>query len=299
MLAQNKGDFVLPTRLTVPDPPPSPNAARGAIGVGCWHTLSEYADISVTAPDGRALLTPEQARAADAWTFPGDRWQIQDGAIRPSGADLESVAFVGDRAWTDYTVRLRARKLRGREGFIVAWHAADNDNYFWWNIGGWGNTLARCEATEDGGREAYGPGTRFTVEPNRWYELRLEITSTRARGYIDDTLVTDVTYEPQGKTAPVVATATFDRAERSVIVKVVNAGPTPVATDVHLRGARRVEPTAAALVLSGDPKGDNTLDEPKRIAPRSETLNGIAETFRHTFPPHSLTILRLRAGPDS
>jgi alpha-L-arabinofuranosidase len=299
MLAQNKGDVVLPTTFDVPRAAASDETPRGNIGVGAWHTQAEYAEIAVTAPDGRTLLTNDGTRDAKAWTFSGGPWTVQDGAIRPAGADAETWAFIGDPGWTDYTIRLRARKLRGREGFIVIWHAADRDSYHWWNIGGWENTVARCEAADGESREPYGPSTPFTVETGRWYDLRLEVSGRRVRGFIDDKLVTEATYQPRATAAPVFATATYDRADRAVIVKFVNAGSTPVATNVNLRGAGRVEPTAASLVLAGDPRAVNTLDEPRKIAPKPETVAGISASFRHTFPPHSLTVLRLKASPGS
>ena len=39
-----------------------------------------------------------------------------------------------------------------------------------------------------------------------------------------------------------------------------------------------------------------TLDQPDRVAPQEHTVRGLSEEFRYRFPPHSLTILRLRSG---
>jgi alpha-L-arabinofuranosidase len=299
MLAQNKGDVVLSTTLDTPKVVPSNETPRGSIGVGCWHTLAEYSDISATAPDGRELLTTDQSRDSRGWAFADDPWKLQDGAIRPGDADAETWAFIGDPRWTDYTIRLRARKLRGREGFIVIWHAPDRNNYQWWNIGGWNNTVARCEAAVGGGREAYGPGTLFSVEAGRWYDLRLDVTGHRIRGFIDGKLVTDATDEPRATPTSVFATATYDNADRTVIVKFVNSGTTPVATSVNLHGVGRVEPTATAIVLAGDPTAVNTVDAPQRVTPKREIVTGMSASFRHTFPPYSLTILRLKTPPKS
>jgi alpha-N-arabinofuranosidase len=103
---------------------------------------------------------------------------------------------------------------------------------------------------------------------------------------------------PVEASSSVFATATFDKAERIVIVKVVNAGATPFDTIVNVRGVDRVEPTATAEVLAGDPTTVNTLDEPHKVAPKQETVPGASASFRHTFPPHSLTILRLKTSPN-
>lgn len=298
MLAQNKGDVVLPTRLDVRQttraaqniPPPS-----GAIGVGSWHTQNEYADITVTSPDGSRLLNADLNSGAGYWKSTGGEWRTRNNALGPVSRDAETWAITGDPNWTNYTVHLRARKLGGREGFIVLWHAKDGENYRWWNIGGWENTLARFEAATGGGRSAYGTGTPFTVETGRWYDLRLEVTGQRVRGYVDGKLVTDAAYEAQEAPAPVVATATYSKADSAVLVKVVNTGDEPVDMAINLQGVRRIEPNGTATVLTGEPASVNTVDEPMKVAPKKEAVVNAAPSFRRTFPPHSFTILRLKA----
>jgi alpha-N-arabinofuranosidase len=104
---------------------------------------------------------------------------------------------------------------------------------------------------------------------------------------------------PGEAASKVFATATFDKAERGVIVKVVNVGSAPLETTVNVRGVDRVEPTATALVLAGEPATVNSLEEPRKAAPNRETIAGASTSFRHTFPPHSLTILRLKTPSSS
>jgi alpha-L-arabinofuranosidase len=299
MLAQNQGDTVLPARLTVEQAAPvakSMPMAQGAIGVGSWHTQNEYSDITVTAPDGRRLLSADLAGDSSAWKSTGDEWHVRNSAIGPATRDAETWTITGDPSWTDYTVHLRARKLGGREGFLVLFHAQDGENYHWWNIGGWDNTLARCEAAEGGNRTAYGTGTPFSVEMGRWYDLRLEVAGQRVRGFVDGKLVTDTTFRQEtAALRSVFATATYAKSAGTVLVKVVNFGDSPVDTAISLKGVSRVEPAGAAVVLTGDPSWVNTVDEPRKLAPRQETLSNASMSFRRTFPAHSFTILRLKA----
>src|SRR5262249_36174590 len=112
----------------------------------------------------------------------------------------------------------------------------------------------------------------------------------------DGKLVTDSTYEPQAPPHSLFATATLARDQGTVIVKVVNAGDAPVDMAIHLRGVTRVEPNGIALVLGGEPNATNSVDEPRNVAPRQETIANAASSFPRTFPPHSLTILRLKAS---
>ena len=39
----------------------------------------------------------------------------------------------------------------------------------------------------------------------------------------------------------------------------------------------------------------NSLTEPTRVAPVSQAIDGAGTKFRHTFPAHSVTIVRLMA----
>ena len=210
MLAKNRGNIALTSALQVAPGAPVPvSAARGGIGVGTWHTQVAYTDITVTGPDGRSLLNVTPDRDLKGWQTTGGKWEGTDKAIYPANGDSESWAVTGDPKWTDYTLRLRARKQAGREGFIVLFHSKDGDNYRWWNVGGWGNTLARCESATNGDRAAYGAGVPFVVETGRWYDLRLEVTGNRVRGFVDGKLVTDTREESAA--APLSAIAAADR----------------------------------------------------------------------------------------
>jgi alpha-L-arabinofuranosidase len=297
MLAQNKGDVVLDTKLDVPPvAQPTAGAPHGMVGLGSYHTQVEYADLSVTAPDGTALLSPRQASDSKLWNFPGEPWQIDDKSIKPSDGDTESWALAGDSAWEDYTIKVRARKLGGREGFIVIFHAADGRNYQWWNVGGWGNTLARTEASVEGGRQPYGSSTDFAVDSDRWYNLRLEVTGNRVRGFVDDKLVTDSVYLTRPASPGVYATATYARNLNTVIVEAVNSRSEAIDAAINVSGIARVEQSATAIVLTGDPEGVNTLSDPQRIAPREETVNDASTSFHRRLPAHSFTILRLKTS---
>jgi hypothetical protein len=65
---------------------------------------------------------------------------------------------------------------------------------------------------------------------------------------------------------------------------------------VELDGVRQVEPAAKAVVLSSaDPADENSLTEPTKVAPVSQVIDGVGPRFRHTFPAHCVTIVRLMA----
>lgn len=78
-----------------------------------------------------------------------------------------------------------------------------------------------------------------------------------------------------------------------VILKVVNAGPSAVQANVMLEGAGRIRNRGELTVLIGEPAMDNTLAEPKRIAPRKERMDGLKERFVMDLKPWSLNVVRV------
>ncbi len=56
-----------------------------------------------------------------------------------------TMVTAGDPAWHDYDLHVKATKKSGKEGFLVAFGVKDTGNYYWWNLGGWNNTLNAVE----------------------------------------------------------------------------------------------------------------------------------------------------------
>jgi alpha-N-arabinofuranosidase len=63
----------------------------------------------------------------------------------------------------------------------------------------------------------------------------------------------------------------------------------------NLNGLTDIQPKAAALVLTGNPEGENSIQQPARVVPAKCDLDKVAPAFRHTFPANSLTVLRVKA----
>ncbi|HTK76501.1 MAG TPA: alpha-L-arabinofuranosidase C-terminal domain-containing protein [Gemmataceae bacterium] len=295
MFGANRGDVTLPVTFDVPQvvPPADPHP-HGRIGVGMYGTRNEYTDIVVTGSDGQKLTSGNLADEPTRWRFPQGRWEMSGGVMHPPGNAPQSWALAGDPSWTDYTVTLRARKLGGNEGFILLWHSADGDNYRWWNLGGWGNTVSRCEVSESGGREPYGPTVPFTVETGRWYDLKLEVNGHTARGYVDGKLVMEAT-DNQHKPVPAAfASASYVNASGELIVKVVNTAATPLETAIRLKDAATVG-AGTAIVLAGEPGAVNSIAQPDNVAPQVTPLTDAAASFTRTFAPQSVTLLRFPA----
>jgi alpha-N-arabinofuranosidase len=101
---------------------------------------------------------------------------------------------------------------------------------------------------------------------------------------------------PKNGTSEVYSSAMWDAATGEVILKVVNLAASPRATRIDLAGAKQVAKTGRAITLaSADLKGENSLDDPRRIAPVESTFDLPGTAFDYTLAPQSLTVLRVKA----
>jgi len=284
MFSAHRGDVVLP--ITVDTPPAAMEPRSGGIGVGTWLTQAEFKDIRVTR-DGETLYACDFVNGTQGWKLlGGGQWEARDGVLRQNGRGENIRAIAGDKAWTNYTYTLKARKLGGAEGFLILFHVNDENAKSWWNLGGWGN---RRHGIEIGGIVTEKEGH---IETGRWYDIRIELQGSNIKCYLDNQLVHDVKHSSVDS---LYASATLDQRTGETILKVVNASAEPVETDVELQGASKVEGPATMVLLTSDASTDeNTLDQPKKVAPRTVSLTIRQPAFRHTFPANSLSILRLK-----
>jgi len=283
MFGQNRGDVVLPIDLHAPLM--EVGAKGGAIGVGTWATQAEFKDIKVTRGE-KTLFQSDFSKGLEGWKTIRGQWSVQDGALRQMGRETDVRAIAGERSWDNYTYTLKARKIGGAEGFLIMFRVKDDNAKAWWNLGGWGNTR---HAIELGG--IVGDGVRGRIETNRWYDVRIELTGSRIRCFLDGKLIHDV--NPQMKS--LYAVAGLARPSGDVILKVVNVSDASQDTQIDLRGAAPTIQSATATVLtSADPADENTVDQPNKVAPITRPADITTPKFRYTFPAHSVTILRLR-----
>jgi alpha-L-arabinofuranosidase len=288
MFSENRGDVELPVQVDSPVAEvPAQNA--GMIGVGTWNTQAEFKDVKVTAPSGRVLFASDFSHNSTGWKKLGDGdWAVKDGALRQS-AEREFVrAIAGDSSWKDYTLTLKARKIAGKEGFLILFHIANDEDRTWWNIGGWGNTQ---DGIEYGGTIDPKPSR---IETGRWYDLRLEVTGKRVKCFLDGQMVHDVDYENDSAVKALYASASHDDGTGELILKVVNASPGKIDATIRLQHAKDLARNCQAIVLcSANPSDENSLDAPEKVSPKTQTLSLSGPDFQHVFPGNSLTILRI------
>jgi alpha-L-arabinofuranosidase len=290
LFSRYRGTHVLPTRVQ------SPNALtdiyRGAVGLGTWETQAEFRNLKVVSARGETLLMADFGQGAAGWRTVRGAWQATEGGYRQTELAQDCRAVAGDPTWTDYTITLQARKLGGAEGFLIMFRVRDDDNWYWWNIGGWGNTRHAVERSIGGSKMLACPQVAGSIETGRWYDIRIEVQGARIRCYLDGQLIHDFEDAPM---PALYAVASRREPSREIILKVVNVSDRAQETEVRLSGACRLASRAKVITLTSDsPDDENSLENPTRVAPVERAFESVAPSFRYIFPPHSLTVMVLK-----
>ena len=267
--------------------PEQPKPIAGAIGVGTWNTSAEFKDIQVE-KGGQTLYASDFSKDAKGWKTDGGNWSVVDGAYRQADQAV-GLSFFGDETWSEYTLKVKARKLRGPEGFLICFGRKGEERN-WWNIGGWGNRENAIEFNQN----SLGPHVPGSIEANRWYDIKMELSGQRIRCYLDDKLIHDEAVKSPER---FFALAGRDEVAGDLILKAINAGTEPVTATIDISGTKLSGKEARLTVLrSGRPSDNNSLDDPTKVAPKNSLITVSGNQFQHEFPPYSFSVLRVGIG---
>jgi alpha-L-arabinofuranosidase len=292
MFSLNRGDAVLPTTVSV-----AANATnglqQGAIGVGSWNTSVQYTNIVVTS-NGVTLYQSDFVNSGtNGWRVYNGMWSVNAGLYQQTSATTTDCrSTTGNTNWANYTITLRARRTGGSEGFLILFNWLDDNNWTWWNIGGWGNTLDGIEQMIGGSKSLISPQIAETIANNTWYDIRIVLTGPHVQCYLDNTLVQDINY-PSG----LVVSSSYSQAAQQIIVKAVNTYSQPLAATFNVTGANSISSNATLIQLtSGSPSDGNSFTAPTFVSPKTNAITSAGTNFTITFPANSLSILRLQSG---
>jgi alpha-L-arabinofuranosidase len=291
--AENRPDVNLATECTV-FPPPDPETPRlaGRIGLGSWNTEVEFKDLEVTDSNGWTIAA-EKFQSLDTWSRPAaGAWTVADGVLRQTDARTAPAKLVLNTvSLTTGTLRVKARRTGGAEGFLVLFNVRDDATFCFANVGGFGNERTVMEYRGESPDGVLRPGlaTSGPLENSRWYDVELVVGRDRVELFLDGKKTADATVED----LPALFTqAGYDRRNRRVVLKATHYGRQPVTADIRLDGAADIAGTGRHIVIrSDDPHVDNSLDQPLRIVPEERPLAGCGPRFVVTLPPFSVNVL--------
>ena len=244
--------------------------STGSVGVGVWNTQAEYKEIRVT-ENGKTTTLPAMARATQVLS------RLYEGTY---GSTV--------------TIEMKARKIAGAEGFLIFFGMSeDGKEGYRFNIGGWNNATTAIQQLFTNGDQVVSRSIPHTIETNRWYDLRIELTPHTATLYADGELILSHTLQP----IPQKFFATgYDEETGEVIIKFVNSADKAQVIDFTLEGVESVASEGRAITLKANSLEDeNSMDNPTKIVPVEEAYKKFGKCFTYEFPKYSFTILRVKA----
>jgi len=296
----NLGDRTFADSVTPAEAAAAP-VVSGKVGLASWNTRVEYDDLLVTDSATGEVLYRNDFSSSDLSGWTDGRignWSVRNGVMTQNSINSTDNAYhVGDTTWKNYTVTLRARKLFGAEGFIIPFLVQDRLNYYHLNLGGWNNTYSAIERAVNGGKSLAGTSD-FVVETNRWYDIRIEVTQTTMKCYVDGEMIISSVI-PQSQ--PVYVTSGMDAETGDIILKVVNATEKVNRVQILLENAGDLylNPNADAQVLAGERRNAvNSARNPETVVPETVRLTGVGEDFVYEAPANSVTVIRIHTRPD-
>ncbi|HEX2143992.1 MAG TPA: alpha-L-arabinofuranosidase C-terminal domain-containing protein [Glycomyces sp.] len=291
LFSTHAGDEVFASTLDA-SPIASPDIA-GGIGLATWNTAASYDDVKVTGADGATLFEDDFSTGADGWTVGGNAagaWEVADGAYNQTALVEDARSTAGSADWSNYTMELKATKTEGSEGFLVMFGVKGTGDYYWWNLGGWGNTTSAVEKASNGAKSTL-LNHDTVIETGRTYDLKIEVEGRTVTGYVDGEQA--FTFEDKEQIEPLYQVVTRDEDTGEITLKVVNAQDQAITTDVNLDG-RRLKQRGEVTTIACDPGCDNLLGEDQVVYPVTENVNHLGNEFTYEFQPYSVTFITLK-----
>lgn len=262
-------------------------------GLGTWKTAAQFEAFAVL--DGNGNFTAKENFADDLshWAPQHGKWEKGNLTYLQDSKD-EGCMSVFNQPISDavYEINVNAKKISGDEGFLLVFNYQDDQNYCWWNIGGWGNTVSAMESCTNGSKTTYDRRP-FNVKTGENYQIRLLVNGNNITGTINGEEMLHATLPTY---RAVYAAAALNEKGDTLILKIVN--PDEKLNDVHLL-FKNLHPTAGTLQqLKGEKASDeNTLTNQQFVVPTNETpLSGVGEQMTFKAVPFSLNILKIKVS---
>jgi alpha-N-arabinofuranosidase len=114
----------------------------------------------------------------------GSWYRDGDEIVQSSNNENVRLLF-GDVNWQNYEFSLQARKDGGSEGFLILFRA-NGENFYWCNLGGWGNTLHAIEKGTPGVRwSVFGSQISGSIQSGKWYDIRIRCDGNHFQVWVD------------------------------------------------------------------------------------------------------------------
>lgn len=204
--AESGGDTE-PAETTDPNVyvPSADNKYTGGVGVGTWEVNAYFDDLKVIDNKNRKVLYENKfdddavlsefsynKGSGGSWdkTKTSD-WKItaiEDNKVLEfaDASVTGAIATLGNPEWGNYTVSVKGKVVSGKEGLMLYFAVKDEKNYYYFNIGGWGNTVMCVQQCVDGTTSVITDQIPVTINYDQWYTISVTVGASVITGYLDD-----------------------------------------------------------------------------------------------------------------
>ena len=123
------------------------------------------------------------------------QWSVRGDEIVQEGMGTNVRLTFGNEDWRDYEYTLQAKKTGGQEGFLILFRMTNEKDFYWCNLGGWGNerhALERGLASQNRWG-IVGPQPAGRIESDKWYAIKVRCEGRHFQVWLGDDLVIDYT----------------------------------------------------------------------------------------------------------
>ena len=299
LFPNNIGTQVLKTdwtyKLTMPQANKEEESKPVQVGLATWNTNASYRN-------ARVIVEGKEIPISDfnKWVQQSGTWSANNGELSQTSNATAAIILSPDQiAAKKYSYKVQAKKISGAEGFLVLFGYKDNQNFQWYNVGGWSNAQSNVEQTIGGGKIQLARDKRFTVENDKWYDLQVDVDGENIKCYINGQLDFSCKLQKSSAMEGVYASTTIDEATKTMYVKIVNVGEGYADGTLNLKNCtidtNKAEAVTLIRLASANGNDENTLDNPKNIYPQTSTIKASTPNkVDFKVPAFSINILKIK-----
>lgn len=295
IFATNLGTQMLKDELIKPEIKKN-NDITGGIVLGSWSTKVEYDNVKVTDnKTGKEIFADTFDKDNSEWNKGTGNWQVKDGKLVIDEIKDDCRIQTNSNDWSNYTLELTAKKNGGNEGFLVGFGAKDTTNYYWLNIGGWGNTRTVIEKAVDGGKSTISEANAVygAVKTGEEYKIKVVVDGDKISCYINDKLTNEVVEKKVD--TDIFTSSSYDEKTGDLIVKVVNTAEEAKKVKININSSKKIDSKANVEYITGDNSSIvNSFEKPEEVSIKNKTLSDVSKSFDYDADKYSVSVIRIK-----
>lgn len=295
MFSTNLGTQMLKDELVKPEIKKNYDITGGVL-LGAWATKVEYDNVKVTDnKTGKEIFVDNFDKDNSEWNKVNGSWQVKDGKLAINEIKDDCRIQTNATDWSNYTLELTAKKNDGNEGFLVGFGAKDTSNFYWLNIGGWGNTRTVIEKAVDGGKSTISEANAIygSVKTGEEYKIKIVVDGNKIRCYINDQLTNEV-IEKKVDT-DIFTSSSYDEKTGDLIIKVVNTAEESKKVKININSAKKIDSTAKVEYITGENSSIvNSFEKPEEVSIKNKTLSNVSKNFDYDADKYSVSVIRIK-----